>query len=71
VKVRGAKALAESLRAHFEDAKLYKLLATLRVDVPLDETLEDLRWHAPRPDALAELCERLEDQRVLSDFSGH
>ena len=44
VKVRGAKALGEKLRDHREDAMLYRKLATLRTDVPLTETLEDLRW---------------------------
>jgi 5'-3' exonuclease len=68
VKVRGAKGLAENLREHLEDAKLYKRLATLREDVPLQETLDDLHWNAPRLDALAELCERVEDDRVLHSF---
>ncbi len=70
VKVRGAKTLAENLEAHIADAKLYKHLATLRVDVPLEESLDDLRWQAPRLDALGELSERLEDDRVLHDFQG-
>ena len=44
VAVRGAASLAESLREHREDAALYRLLATLRTDVPLVEEIEDLRW---------------------------
>ena len=68
VKVRGAKGLAKSLRDHLEDAKLYKRLATLREDVPIEETLDDLRWNEPRLDALRELSERLEDDRVLQTF---
>ena len=43
VSVRGAAALAESLRAHREVLPLYRTLATLRTDVPLVEALEDLR----------------------------
>ena len=45
VKVRGAKSLAAVLREHREDALLYRRLATLRTDVPIEETLEDLEWH--------------------------
>ena len=44
VVVRGAAALAASLRAHREEARLYRTLATLRTDVPLAEGLEDLRY---------------------------
>jgi 5'-3' exonuclease len=50
VAVRGAAALAGSLRAHREEVFLYRTLATLRTDVPLAEELEDLRWRGPRPD---------------------
>ena len=45
VKVRGAATLASNLREQREDARLYKRLATLRTDVPLAESLEDLEWH--------------------------
>jgi 5'-3' exonuclease len=44
VPVRGAAALAESLRAHRQEALLYRTLATLRTDVPLAEDLDALRW---------------------------
>jgi 5'-3' exonuclease len=44
VKVRGADALAASLREHRDDALLFRRLATLRTDVPLAESLDDLRW---------------------------
>ena len=47
VKVRGSDALAASLREHREDALLFRRLATLREDVPLVETLDDLRWRGP------------------------
>jgi 5'-3' exonuclease len=36
--------LAESLRIHRDDVRLYRHLATLRLDVPLKETLADLEW---------------------------
>jgi 5'-3' exonuclease len=43
VEVRGAGALAASLRAGREEALLYRTLATLRTDVPLAEDLDALR----------------------------
>ncbi len=44
VKVRGAERLAANLREHREDAALFRHLATLRLDVPIEESLEDLEW---------------------------
>lgn len=44
VKVTGAPRLAATLAAEREDALLYKKLATLVTDVPLEESLEDLRF---------------------------
>ena len=44
VAVRGAARLAEVLRDGREDALLYRDLATLRLDVPLAEDLDDLAW---------------------------
>jgi 5'-3' exonuclease len=59
VKVRGAKSLAENLRAHREQATLYRQLATLREDVPLDESLDDLRWRGARRGQLEALLSEL------------
>jgi 5'-3' exonuclease len=42
--LRGADRLAATLAARWEDALLYRRLAMLVTDVPLAETLEDLRW---------------------------
>jgi len=39
----------ETLRAWVEDALLYRKLATLRTDVPIEEELEDLRWRGVPP----------------------
>jgi 5'-3' exonuclease len=55
VQVRGAAALAESLRSHREEALLYRTLATLRTDVPLVEDLDALRWRGADRAALARL----------------
>jgi 5'-3' exonuclease len=58
VDVRGAKALAATLAARRDEALLYKRLATLRTDVPLAESLDDLAWRGARPE-LREFCARI------------
>lgn len=65
VTVRGAASLAESLKAHRDDAKLYRTLATLRTDVPLKESLDDLRWKGADREALTKLCEELGERAVI------
>ena len=55
VTVRGAASLAEALRANLEAALLYRTLATVREDVPLAESLDDLRWRGPDLAALEAL----------------
>ncbi|HXB53812.1 MAG TPA: 5'-3' exonuclease H3TH domain-containing protein [Vicinamibacteria bacterium] len=55
VTVRGAPALGRSLREGRVQAGLYRLLATLRTDVPLVESLEDLRWKGGRRKDLEDL----------------
>jgi 5'-3' exonuclease len=57
--LRGAARLCESLNLHRSEAALYKKLATLRLDVPLPEALEDLEWKGARRTELAALCEEL------------
>jgi 5'-3' exonuclease len=65
VPVRGAAALAQSLRQHRSEAALYRLLATLRTDVPLAEHIDDLRWPgAPRVELTA-LCREIGADDVL------
>jgi 5'-3' exonuclease len=63
--VRGAAALAKNLNEHRADAMLYRELATLRTDAPIEESLDDLRWTGPDRDALASLCEELGETRLL------
>ena len=56
---RGARAMSESLEDSRADAKLYKELATLRLDVPIRESLDDLKWRGVgRGDYIA-LCDEL------------
>jgi 5'-3' exonuclease len=65
VKVARAEALASTLSAHREDALLYRTLATLRTDVPLGETLEELRLRKISQGAFSRLLSML-DTRSLS-----
>ena len=59
VKVRGAKGAADSLAARRDEAALYKRLATLRLDVPLAEELDDLEWRGVRREEYLALCDEL------------
>ncbi len=58
-----AASLAESLAQHHEEAMLFRKLATLRKDVPLKETLDDLKWQGVYP-RLKKLCHELGDERI-------
>lgn len=59
VSLRGAAALAASLREQHSEVMLYRTLATLREDVLLAEDLEALRWRGADRDALTALCEEI------------
>src|SRR6266498_729512 len=50
--------LAESLRVHQEKVLLYRRLATLRRDVPLQERIADLEWRGAQ-ERLKRLCREL------------
>lgn len=65
VAVRGAAALAQSLREHRQDALLYRRLATLRTDVPLEEGIEDLRWRGASRLELTALCRETGDAGLM------
>ncbi len=56
--IRRARTLAESLFANWDNAILFRRLATLRLDVPVFATVDDLRWQGPRQDFEA-YCSRL------------
>jgi len=65
---RGAASLAENLRSHRDELALYRTLATLREDVPLEETLDDLEWRGARRTDLESLC-RAYDVNLLERVS--
>ena len=64
--VRGAAALATSLRDHRAQARLYRTLATLRLDVPLRESLDDLAWQGAHREALEDICDRIADPDLVA-----
>ena len=53
---RGAKGLADNLSEAKEEVALYKALATLRIDVPIAESLDDLEWTGALRDEYVALC---------------
>jgi 5'-3' exonuclease len=48
--IRKARGLSESLFSAWSDALLFRTLATLRLDVPVFDSVDDLRWKGPRVD---------------------
>jgi 5'-3' exonuclease len=56
--VRGAARLAATLRERWEDALLFRKLATLRIDPSILDSVESLRWRGPTS-RFADECERL------------
>jgi 5'-3' exonuclease len=59
VDARNASTLAATLARERERALLFKDLATLRTDVPVFESVEELRWRGPT-ERFAELAARLD-----------
>jgi 5'-3' exonuclease len=58
-----ATTLLENLRKNYNDALLFRELSTLRRDVPIKESLNDLKWQGATPQ-LKKLCHALGDERI-------
>ncbi len=58
--IRNRTKLATTLGERWEEALLYRKLATLRTDAPIGMEMEDLRWKGPRPQ-LADFIRRIGD----------
>jgi len=56
--IKRARALAESLFRSWDDALLFRTLATLRLDAPVFESLDELKWDGPHPE-FEKFCERI------------
>jgi 5'-3' exonuclease len=62
--IRRARALSESLFSAWDEALLFRKLATLRLDVPVFETIEELRWQGPKA-SFDEHCGRMNSATLL------
>ena len=49
VNAANASALAHTLSGQRESALLFRTLATLRIDIPLIENVDELQWQGPKP----------------------
>ena len=59
-----ATTLLENLKNNYEDALLFRELSTLRTDVPLKETLADLKWQGATQ-RLKKVCKELGSESIL------
>lgn len=59
-----ATTLLENLQKNYKDALLFRELSTLRTDVPLKETLVDLKWQGAHP-RLKKVCQELRSESVI------
>jgi len=63
--IRGALRLSTSLFGSWADALLFRTLATLRLDVPVFDTVDELRWSGPSP-GIEEFCARTKSPDLLN-----
>ena len=62
--IRGARKLAATLFDSWDDAILFRTLATLRTDVPVFETVDELRWAGPQT-SFEKLCQQMKAQTTF------
>jgi 5'-3' exonuclease len=62
--IRRARPLAESLFGAWDDAVLFRKLATLRLDVPVFDDIDQLRWKGPLTD-FGEFANHIKAQELL------
>lgn len=61
VPVRGKDSLSQNLSEHWNDALLFRTLATLRTDAPALESVDALEWKGARADDVRRLSQSLSD----------
>jgi 5'-3' exonuclease len=61
--IKRAKALSESLFAAWDEALLFRKLATLRLDAPVFESVDELLWKGPRPE-FEQFCRRIRAEEL-------
>ncbi len=62
--IKKARVLSGALFSAWDDALLFRTLATLRTDVPVFDTVEDLRWRGPQEN-FEEWCRRMKAPDLL------
>jgi len=62
--IRNARPLSVTLFELWDDAQLFRTLATLRLDVPVFDSVEDLCWKGPRPD-FEQQCRRMRSPELF------
>jgi 5'-3' exonuclease len=62
--IRRARTLAESLFTAWDEALLFRTLATLRLDVPVFDAIDDLLWSGPSTEFEA-VCRRMNSPNLL------
>jgi len=62
--IKKARPLSESLFSGWNNALLFRMLATVRTDVHVFENVDDLRWQGPRKE-FEEQCKRLNAPALL------
>lgn len=65
---RGSKTMPKKLRDNEEEARLSYLLATIKLDVELKESIQDLKVISPDKDALLALYGKMEFKRWLAEL---
>jgi len=63
--IRSAFRLSTSLFNSWQEALLFRTLATLRLDAPVFESVDDLRWNGPR-ESFEEECRRMKSPDLLN-----
>jgi 5'-3' exonuclease len=63
VNAANASALADTLSRERDHALLFRTLATLRIDLPLFENVDELHWRGPTP-GFDEVAARLDAARI-------
>jgi 5'-3' exonuclease len=66
--IRSGERLAASLFGLWNDAVLFRTLATLRLDVPVFDTVDDLYWKGSHP-SFEEQCRRMKSPDLLTRAS--
>jgi 5'-3' exonuclease len=67
VHVSGAKRLSAVLAEQADEARLFRVLATLRLDADVGASVDEMRWRGPT-DALTAVCEHMNAPNLAGRF---